>query len=109
MQMEQFEKLSQRQKQAMIIAMHVRNSMEEFHTKNLNDEQMRQLNPIIRRAILEGLTMLDKGGWHSLHSTRYAEKDPWIMNLAWLVQMIPGYWEIPSEKEIVKKMRSFGQ
>ena len=57
MQMEQFEKLSHRQKQAMIIAIHVRNSMEEFHAKNLSNKQMRQLNPIIRQAILEGLTI----------------------------------------------------
>src|SRR5258708_6012326 len=36
---------------AMIVAMTVRNAMEDFHCEHLTDEQMRQLNPIIRNAI----------------------------------------------------------
>jgi hypothetical protein len=36
---------------ATFIAMVVRNAMEDFHTKHLSDEQMKELNPIIRNAI----------------------------------------------------------
>lgn len=34
-----------------LIAMNVRNEMEDFHVRHLSDEQMRELNPIIRNAI----------------------------------------------------------
>lgn len=33
------------------VAMVVRNAMEDFHHKYLSDEQMKELNPIIRNAI----------------------------------------------------------
>ena len=36
---------------AKIIAMTVRNEMEDFHVKHLSDAQMKELNPIIRNAI----------------------------------------------------------
>jgi len=34
---------------ATVIAMAVRNAMEDFHHKHLSDEQMAELNPIIRK------------------------------------------------------------
>jgi ribonuclease HIII len=36
---------------AKYIAIVVRNAMEDFHCKHLSDEQMQELNPIIRNAI----------------------------------------------------------
>ena len=39
----------------MYIAMVVRNEMENFHVKHLSDEQMKELNPIIRKAICTAL------------------------------------------------------
>lgn len=36
---------------AKSIAFHVRNAMEDFHVMYLSDEQMRELNPLIRNAI----------------------------------------------------------
>ncbi len=36
---------------AIYVAMVVRNTMEDFHCQHLSDEQMRELNPIIRNAI----------------------------------------------------------
>ncbi len=36
---------------AMYVAMVVRNTMEGFHCQHLSDEQMQELNPIIRNAI----------------------------------------------------------
>ena len=43
---------------AMFLAMVVRNAMEDFHAKHLSDEQMRELNPIVRNAIYTGLQAL---------------------------------------------------
>ena len=36
---------------AKAIAAHIRMYMEDFHCKHLSDEQMKELNPIIRNAI----------------------------------------------------------
>jgi hypothetical protein len=38
------------------IAMCVRNAMENFHCAHLSDEQMSELNPIIRNAIIQHCT-----------------------------------------------------
>lgn len=43
------------QEMAMVLAMVVRNAMEDFHCRHLNDEQMKELNPIMRNAIYTGL------------------------------------------------------
>ena len=43
---------------AMFLAMVVRNAMEDFHCQHLTDEQMRELNPIVRNAIYTGLQAL---------------------------------------------------
>lgn len=43
------------QKLASYIAMVVRNAMEDFHCEHLTDDQMKQLNPIIRNAICTAL------------------------------------------------------
>jgi hypothetical protein len=36
---------------AKIIAMNVRNEMEDFHHQHLSDDQMQVLNPLIRKGI----------------------------------------------------------
>ena len=41
-----------RQNWAKYIAIVVRNAMEDFHTKHLSDKQMKELNPIIRKTLL---------------------------------------------------------
>jgi hypothetical protein len=38
-----------------IVAVNVRNRMENFHCQHLTDDQMKELNPIIRNAIYEAL------------------------------------------------------
>ena len=40
---------------AMFLATLIRNAMEEFHYNHLSDEQMEELNPIIRNSIFSGL------------------------------------------------------
>lgn len=74
---------------ARLIALHVRNELEDFHVKHLTDEQMRELNPIIRNAILDGLVMLLAGGEGPL-GTKNAQF------MAFLSLLMPGYWE-PAE------------
>jgi len=43
---------------AKLIAGVVRNKMEDFHCKYLSDEQMEELNPIIRNAIYTALVKI---------------------------------------------------
>jgi len=45
--------------QSKYIAIVVRNSMEDFHYKYLTDEQMKELNPIIRNAIYRAIYTLE--------------------------------------------------
>ena len=47
---------------------------------------MREMNPIIRNAIYEALVMLDRAS----EGDRSADEQ-----IAWLVAMVPDYWEAP--------------
>jgi hypothetical protein len=70
---------------ARYIAMVVRNTMEDFHCKHLSDEQMKELNPLIRNAIytaIYGFMTAER----SAKSKRYVEH---------MFRMIPPYWEEP--------------
>ncbi len=69
-----------------IIAMFVRNEMEDFHVKHLSDEQMKELNPIIRNAIYSTFMLLVK----VQKGDRVATEQ-----LDFLYKMIPSYWEEP--------------
>ena len=66
------------------IAMVVRNNMEDFHSKNLSDKQMKELNPLIRDGIYTALSVLleNKDGKY----------DKFIK---FTTGMIPTYWEEP--------------
>jgi Plasmid pRiA4b ORF-3-like protein len=70
---------------AMIIAMAVRNAMEDFHCQHLSDAQMRDLNPIIRNAICTAL--------HALKNYSKSAKAREFINFSAL--LIPNYWEKP--------------
>ena len=72
---------------ASMIAMHVRNAIEDLHadqTNGLTDDVMAELNKLTRRAIWEVLECLDSDG--------AAEQQL----LAFNAQSIPDYWEPPS-------------
>ena len=43
---------------AKAISIVIRNNMEDFHCKHLSDEQMKELNPIIRNSIYSALKIL---------------------------------------------------
>jgi len=73
------------QQMAMFLAMVVRNAMEDFHHKHLSDEQMKELNPIIRNAICTGL-----------HAIRYYDKSEGARSFVdFHTISIPKYWEQP--------------
>jgi ribosomal protein L37E len=45
---------------AKLIAMYVRNNIEDFHAEHLSDEQMRELNPLIRNAIYTAIVDIEE-------------------------------------------------
>ena len=65
-------------KTAKLIAAIVRNQMEDFHCKHLSDEQMKELNPIIRNSIYTALI--------------YMNEKPTSM-LGYYHLWVPDYWE----------------
>ena len=67
------------------MAMVVRNAMEEFHHKHLSDDQMKELNPIIRNAIYTAIFTYTTSA-QSDRSRRFVE---------YHLEMIPSYWEEP--------------
>jgi hypothetical protein len=71
--------------QSKYIAIVIRNAMEDFHTKHLSDEQMKELNPIIRNAV-----------YTALYAMQY-HKDSLKLRefVGSQVEMIPRYWEEP--------------
>ena len=70
---------------AMYIAMVIRNAMEDFHCEHLSDDQMKQLNPIIRNAVCTAL--------HTFQHYEQSPRDKQFMDFQ--LRMIPSYWESP--------------
>jgi hypothetical protein len=70
---------------ASYIAMVVRNAMEDFHCEHLTDDQMRELNPIIRNAICTAL--------HAFHNCERDKEARKFVDFQF--RMIPRYWEAP--------------
>jgi len=80
-----FSQLSSRQQTALLIAVQVRNALEDFHVTQLSDRQMKPLNQITRYAIYEAVDLLETmDGDH--------QKEFYF---GWLIDSIPDYWEIP--------------
>jgi len=78
-----YQKEMARQTFSKCVAMVVRNAMDEFHSKYLSDEQMRELNPIIRNAIYTASYAFD-----NMHRSDKAER-----YIQYHMSMIPKYWE----------------
>lgn len=95
MRAEEFVKLDSDQRAALIISMHVRNEMEEFHIQHLSDTQMKELNQIIRNAVFDAI-QFGKGFEEQSKKKQYSGL--MYSQFAWLVMMIPDYWEIPTLK-----------
>jgi len=66
--------------------------MEDFHCKNLSDEQMKELNPIIRNAIYTAIYA---------HNSR-EKSDMSKSFVEFHLLSIPDYWETP---ELLKSFR----
>lgn len=79
---------------AKYVAMVVRNALEDFHCEHLTDEQMKQLNPLIRNAIATALHAFD-------HYERSAAAHEFV---DYHFRSIPGYWESPKLLEGYVKM-----
>jgi hypothetical protein len=101
---------------AKVIAMHVRNEMEEFHCQHLSDDQMRELNPIIRKAIYQTLRQL-----YFLKKGTKKQRLVAIQSVHQLFLLLPDYWEDPdlteqeradedklAEMDMTKRMGLFG-
>lgn len=86
------------QDMAMFLGMVVRNAMEDFHHKHLSDEQMKELNLIIRNAICTGL-----------HALRYCDTSEGARSFVnFQTMLIPKYWEEPELLEdFVKTIEMF--
>lgn len=78
--------MTELQCQAMFIAGAVRNEMEDFHVAYLTDDQMAELNPIIRNAIFTALSAFEKGGAGDKGAAAFC---------AFTIKCIPPYWEVP--------------
>ncbi len=70
---------------AMYTAMVVRNAMEDFHHEHLSDEQMKELNPIIRNSICTAL--------HAFLNDENCDVNKKFVDFH--VRSIPKYWERP--------------
>lgn len=75
----------------MYVAMAVRNAMESFHHDHLTDEQMAELNPIIRNAIAT-----------AYYALRHMEDPRCESFVNFQNRLIPDYWELP---EITSDLR----
>ncbi|RKR80726.1 hypothetical protein BDD43_0858 [Mucilaginibacter gracilis] len=68
-----------------LIAMSVRNEMENFHVEHLSDGQMKELNPLIRTGI-----------YNALFAIANHDKDEFCkIFLDFQATLIPAYWEEP--------------
>jgi len=86
MQVEKWISLTNRQRHVVVLAMQVRNALETFHTQNLSDAEMHELNMIVRQALFDAVSLLESED--DLEAQRQVD---------YLVAMIPDYWEIPGE------------
>ena len=73
------------QQLASYIAMVIRNAMEDFHCEHLADDQMKELNPIVRNAVCTAL--------HAFNN--YEKADAAARFVDYNFRMIPKYWESP--------------
>jgi len=84
----------------LLIAMHVRNEMEDFHVEHLSDSQMKELNRLIRQAIFDIVSATNQ------KPKTKKEKQQVDKTIQWLIMMIPDYWEIPQDSTVLESLSS---
>lgn len=94
MDTEDFEKLDSTVQISLIIAMYIRNEMENFHCAHLSDEQMKELNTLMRQSIYNILRYLKLSSKTKNDAEKIHAKN--VINLQ--IQLIPKYWELPTEE-----------
>jgi len=77
--------LTPRQQHVLLVAIYVRNAMEDFHVRHLTDAQMKEINMIVRQGLYDIVSMIED------------DDDGDDQTLNYLVAQIPDYWEIPSD------------
>jgi hypothetical protein len=83
---------------AMYLASVVRNAMEDFHCRHLSDEQMKELNPIIRNAIYTALYARENYN-RSVAAQNFVD---------FSIRLIPDYWEEPTlTDDFLKSVKYF--
>lgn len=91
---ENFENLDPILQISLIVAMYIRNEMEDFHSQHLSDTQMKELNPIIRQAIYDIMRYIKLASSLDNNSKKvFAEQ---VINFQ--IGCIPDYWELPAEQ-----------
>lgn len=79
---------------ALLFAMVIRNAMEDFHCKHLTDEQMKELNPIIRNAVCT-----------ALHAFNHYEQSAQAKKFVdFQFKCMPKYWEPPDLMENYRRL-----
>ena len=84
------------QQLAKYIAMVVRNAIEDFHCRHLTDDQMRELNPLVRNAVATAMHAFD----------HYERSDAAKEFVDYHFRSIPKYWEPAALLEGYVKMWS---
>ncbi len=93
MNQDDYLKLDPTQNATMMLAMHIRNNLEDFHVKHLNDKQMKELNQTIRQSLYNWMSLADRIAYKK--DTKKDEE-----YLTWTRMMIPKYWEVPTEDKL---------
>lgn len=70
----------------------IKNEMENFHWKHLSEEQMKELNPIIRQAVYNILVYLQLAETDELNLDKIAAQE--IIDFQKL--LLPDYCELPN-------------
>src|SRR5262245_37924451 len=90
--------LTETRELAIYLASVVRNAMEDFHCRHLSDEQMRELNPIIRDAIYTALYAYENYN-RSVAAQSFVD---------FSIRLIPNYWEEPKlTDDFLKSVKYF--
>ena len=77
-------KFTPRQQHVLLVAIYVRDALEDFHTEHINDAQMKELNMIIRQSLYDIVSIIE-------------DDDRNQKILSYLVAQIPDYWEVPAD------------